>query len=103
MDFSIDVGLGGWGLLIVGAVLLGWVVQMIGDVEWGFEWIVTALAAGIAALVASEFVVGWRAFEPVISGLAVIPALLAGIVVGVAAAVVTRLLTGGHFLRTVTA
>ena len=99
MDFTIELGLAGWGLLIIGAVVLGGMVQLIGAAEWGYEWIVTAGAAFVGGLVASEFVVGWRTFEPLIDQLAIIPAALGGLVVGLVAAVATRLLTGGTYLR----
>jgi uncharacterized membrane protein YeaQ/YmgE (transglycosylase-associated protein family) len=78
MDFAISLGLGGWLVLIVGAVVFGVVAQNVGEARMGYEWLVDAIAAGIGALVASEFVIAWRAFEPVFDGLALVPALLGG-------------------------
>jgi uncharacterized membrane protein YeaQ/YmgE (transglycosylase-associated protein family) len=72
--------------------------QLIGAARFGYEWVVTAIAAFIGAFVASEFVVDWRAYAPVFDNLALIPALIGGVVVGIVIAVATRLLTGGTYM-----
>lgn len=97
MDFAIALGVGGWAILIVGAIVFGAVAQFIGQTRTGFEWIVDAIAAGIGALVASEFVTSWRTIEPTVDGLALVPALIGGLVVGIVVEVVTRYLTGGSY------
>jgi uncharacterized membrane protein YeaQ/YmgE (transglycosylase-associated protein family) len=86
MEFSFDVGLWGWLILIVGAVVLGIIAQLIG------------IGAFVGAFAASEFITGWRTYEPVFDKLALIPALIGGIVVGIVVAVATRFLTGGRYL-----
>lgn len=98
MDFSFDVGLWGWLILIVGAVVLGIIAQLIGDARFGYEWIVTGVGAFVGAFGASELIIGWRTYEPVFDNLALIPALIGGIVVGIVVAVATRFLTGGSYL-----
>lgn len=95
MELAIRLGLGGWIVLIVGAVLFGVVAQNIGEARTGYEWLVDSIAAGIGALVASEFIVAWRSVEPVFDGLALVPALLGGLLVGIVVAVAMRRLTGG--------
>ncbi len=97
MEFAISLGFGGWVLLILGAALIGGVAQLIGQPHTGFEWIAPAIAAAIGALVASEFIVGWQAFEPVWDGLALVPAIVGGVVFGAAADIATRYLTGGTY------
>jgi uncharacterized membrane protein YeaQ/YmgE (transglycosylase-associated protein family) len=97
MEFAIALGFGGWALLIVGAIVFGGVAQVVGETRTGFEWLVDAIAAGIGALVASEFIVAWRTFEPTWDGLALVPALLGGIVVGLVVEVATRYATGGNY------
>ncbi|NJD28601.1 MAG: hypothetical protein FIA92_09925 [Chloroflexi bacterium] len=97
MDLAITLGLGGWLLLIAGAIAFGVVAQFIGRAETGIEWLVDAIAAGIGALVASEFIVSWRTFEPVWDGLALVPALVGGLVVGIVVEVATRRITGGTY------
>ncbi|HET8786269.1 MAG TPA: hypothetical protein VFM38_11585 [Candidatus Limnocylindrales bacterium] len=97
MGIAIDLGLGGWLLLIAGAIVFGVAAQFIGQPKTRLEWLVDAIAAGIGGLVASEFIVAWRTFEPVWDGLALVPALVGGLVVGIVVDVVTRRLTGGTF------
>ena len=96
MELSITLGLAGWLVLIVGAALFGIAAQFVGDAHGDFEWAIDGVAAGIGALVASEFIVAWQATGPVFDGLAIVPALVGGLVVGLAVAVATRLLTGGR-------
>jgi len=98
MEFAITLGIGGWALLIVGALVFGVVAQFIGETKTGFEWLVDAIGAGIGALVASEFIVAWQTFGPVWDGLAIVPALIGGLVVGLVVEVATRFLTGGTYV-----
>ena len=95
MDLAISLGLGGWIALIVGALVFGVIVQLTTDAPTDFEWVVVAIAAAIGAVFASEIVVAWRTVEPVWDGLALVPALLGGLVVGVIVDLVSRFLTGG--------
>lgn len=97
MEFAIGLGFGGWMVLIVGALLFGAVAQIVGETRTGFEWLGDAIAAAIGALFASEFIVAWRTFEPTWDGLALVPALLGGVVVGLVVEVATRYLTGGTY------
>ena len=96
MDLAVTLGLGGWAALIVGALVFGAIVQLTTDAPTGFEWIVAAIAAFIGALFASEIVVAWRTVEPVWDGLALLPAVIGGVVVGVAVELVSPFLTGGR-------
>lgn len=97
MELSIALGLGGGALLIVGAVVFGAIAQFIGETRTGYEWLVDAIAAAIGGLVASEFIVAWQATGPVWDGLALVPALIGGLVAGLVVEVATRYLTGGHY------
>lgn len=97
MELAITLGLGGWIVLIVGAVFFGVVAHSIGEARTGYAWLVDTMAAGIGALVASEFIVAWRTFEPVFDGLALVPALLGGLLLGIVVAVAMRRLTGGTY------
>ena len=64
MEFAFDLGLGGWTLLVAGALVFGAILQFIGTAETGWEWLVDAIAAFAGAVVASEFVIAWQAFAP---------------------------------------
>ena len=97
MEFVIEMGVGGAAVLVIGAVVFGVVAQFVGETRTGYEWLVDAIGAGIGALVASEFIIGWQAFAPVFDGLALLPALIGGLVVGLIVEVETRLLTGGTY------
>jgi uncharacterized membrane protein YeaQ/YmgE (transglycosylase-associated protein family) len=97
MEFALSLGLGGWVALVVVAVAFGGITQFIGQPRTGYEWVVTAIAAGVGAVIASEFIVGWQAFEPVFDGLAIVPAIVGALVVGTAVEVATRYLTGGTY------
>lgn len=97
MEFAISLGLGGWIALIVGALVFGAVAQFIGETRTGFEWLADAIAVAIGAIVASEFITAWRTFEPTWDGLAIVPAVVGGLVFGLAVEVATRYLTGGTY------
>lgn len=97
MDFSIVLGLGGWALVVVAAIVFGVVAQLLGDPETGYEWLADAIAFGIGSIVASELIVATRTFEPVWDGLAIVPALIGGLALGIVVELVTRYLTGGRY------
>ncbi len=97
MELAIALGIGGAVVLVVGAAAFGVIAQVIGETRTGYEWLVDGVAAAIGALVASEFIVDWRAVGPVWDGLALAPALIGGLVVGLVVEVVTRIVTGGHY------
>ena len=97
MELAITLGLGGWILLILGAVVFGVVAQFIGETKTGFEWLVDSIAAGLGAIIASEFIVGLQAYGPVWDGLALVPALVGGVVLGGIVELSTRYLTGGTY------
>jgi hypothetical protein len=97
MEFAFDLGLGGWTLLVAGALVFGAILQFIGTAETGWEWLVDGIAAFAGAVVASEFVIAWQAFAPVWDGVALIPALIGGLVAGLVVEFVTRRVTGGTY------
>jgi len=97
MELAISLGVLGWIAVIVGALIFGVVAQLIGETRTGYEWLVDAIGAGIGAIVASEFIVAWQSWGPMFDGLAIVPALIGGLVVGVVVELVTRYLTGGRY------
>ena len=97
MEFAVDFGLAAWALVIVGALVFGVIAQLIGRPRAGYEWLGDAIAAGIGAIVASEFIVALQAVGPVWDGLALVPALVGGLAVGIVAELATRYLTGGTY------
>ena len=99
VELAITLGVGGWILLILGAIVFGVVAQSIGETRTGYEWLVDAIAAGIGALIASEFIVALQAYGPVWDGLALVPALIGGLVVGTIVELSTRYITGGTYVH----
>ena len=98
MELALTIGLWGWIAVIAGALVFGVIAQFIGETRLGYEWAIDAIAAGFGAIVASEFIVGLQSFGPMFDGLAVVPALIGGLLVGGIAEVVTRVVTGGRYL-----
>jgi uncharacterized membrane protein YeaQ/YmgE (transglycosylase-associated protein family) len=97
MELTIQIGLGGWALLIAASLIFGVIAQLVGETESGFEWLGDAIGFFVGAIIASEFITAWSTFEPVWDGLALVPALIGGLVVGLAVEVATRLATGGTY------
>ena len=97
MELAIALGWGGWVVVLVAALVFGVAAQLIGETRTGYEWLVDGVAFALGAVIASEFVVGWRAIEPVWDGLALLPAVIGGLVLGVLVEIVTRYLTGGRY------
>jgi hypothetical protein len=97
MELAINLGLGGWLVVLAGALLFGVIAQFIGETRTGYEWLVDGIAAALGAVIASEFIISARTWEPVWDGLAIVPALIGGLVLGIAVEVVTRFLTGGRY------
>ncbi|HET9344417.1 MAG TPA: hypothetical protein VFO05_01845 [Candidatus Limnocylindrales bacterium] len=97
MELSIALGIGGWIVLVGASLLFGVAAQLIGETRTGFEWVVDGVAFAIGALVASEFILAWQATGPVFDGLALVPALIGGLLVGIVVEVLTRFVTGGTY------
>jgi uncharacterized membrane protein YeaQ/YmgE (transglycosylase-associated protein family) len=97
MELAISLGIGGWLVVVAGALLFGVLAQFIGETRTGYEWLVDGIAAALGALIASEFIISARTWEPVWDGLALVPALIGGIAVGVVIELATRYLTGGRY------
>jgi uncharacterized membrane protein YeaQ/YmgE (transglycosylase-associated protein family) len=97
MELAFALGFGGWVVLVAGALLFGVIAQFIGEARTGYEWLVDAIAAGLGAVIASEFIISARTFEPVWEGLAIVPALIGGLILGIVVEVATRYLTGGRY------
>ena len=102
MEFAVDMTVWGAVILIVGALVIGVISQFIGDVRTPYHWIVVAIAALVGGVFASEMVTAWQTIEPVWEGVALLPALVGGLVLGVVADAVMRFATGGSYTRTTT-
>jgi uncharacterized membrane protein YeaQ/YmgE (transglycosylase-associated protein family) len=97
MEFAIEFGIGAGVLIIAGALVFGIIAQFTGETRTGFEWLADAIGFGIGAVVASEFIVALQATGPVWDGLALVPALIGGLVLGTVVELITRYLTHGSY------
>ena len=97
MELAISLGFGGWLVVIAGALVFGVIAQFIGETRTGYEWLLDGIGAFAGAVIASEFVISFRAYEPVFDGLAIVPALIGGLAFGVVVELATRYLTGGTY------
>ncbi len=95
MELAITLGLGGWILLIGASLVFGAIAQYIGETRTGWEGAVDALAFGTGALIGSELIVATQEYGPVWDGLAVVPALVGGLIVGLIVELATRYVTHG--------
>ena len=97
MEFAFDLSYLGWAAILVVALAFGLIAQFVGETRTGYEWLADAIAFAIGAVVASEFVTAWQSVEPMWEGVALIPALVGGLVLGLIVEIGTRMLTGGHY------
>ncbi|HEX2765071.1 MAG TPA: hypothetical protein VHR55_00320 [Candidatus Limnocylindria bacterium] len=86
-------------LLVLGAVLIGLVSFLIGEVRTGWEAPIVALAALVGGYIGSEALGTLSTWGYEFEGLYVWPAIIGAIVLGGAADLVTRYLTGGSYVR----
>jgi uncharacterized membrane protein YeaQ/YmgE (transglycosylase-associated protein family) len=97
MEFAFDLTYLGWALVVIASLAFGLIAQFVGDAHTRLEWLADAIAFAVGAIVASEFIVAWQTFEPVWEGVALVPALIGGLVLGVIVEFVTRRATGGTY------
>jgi hypothetical protein len=98
MDLTYDITPIGIVALATLSVIYGLALAFIGDVRIGYEWLITAVAAFIAAFIASEYL-AMQSFEPLWEGIAVVPAIVAGVLVGFVADLIARFATGGSLTQ----
>lgn len=84
-----------WGYIavVVGALVIGVVAEYIVRQRFGYEWLLTAIGAGIGGFVASEYLGAASDWGTEWQGLRIWPALIGAIVVGVVVEVVLHYLT----------
>lgn len=99
MDFTTDIGIYAAISLAVGALVFGVLLQLIGDVRFGFEWVITAVAAFAGGFVCAEWITSFRGVDPVWDNMAVIPAAGGLLVVGVVVDAIIRFATHGSYIH----
>ncbi len=76
------MGIGAFIVLLVGAVIVGFVAQALGRAQREYGWLFAAIGAAIGAYVASEWLGVASVWGPEWDGLFVLPALIGAIVLG---------------------
>lgn len=99
--FGWDVGMGAFAavLLVVGALVIGVVAQVIGEVRVGWEWAATGAGALVGGYLGSEALGGLSTWGLEFDGLFVLPALIGGLVVGFIVDALSRYTTEGSYTR----
>jgi hypothetical protein len=96
MDLNFDITILGVAVLAIAAGLFALVLAFLWtDSPSVSGWLLTGVGAFVGAFVASEYL-GADAVGPVWEGVAWVPALIAGAIVGGAVEVVSRYLRGGR-------
>jgi uncharacterized membrane protein YeaQ/YmgE (transglycosylase-associated protein family) len=103
VELAITLGLGGWILLIGASLVFGAIAQFVGETRTGWEGVLDAFAFGVGALIGSEFIVAMQTYGPVWDGLALVPALVGGLIVGLIVELSTRYVTHGSYVHHPTA
>ena len=77
-------------VLIIGALVIGAVTQYVARTRWGHQSAITALAAAVGGLLASEYLGALSSWGPQYDGLAIVPALLGALVLAAIAELAVR-------------
>jgi uncharacterized membrane protein YeaQ/YmgE (transglycosylase-associated protein family) len=99
--FGWNLGMTGWAvaLLILGAIVIGVVLQYIGDVTIGYEWSVAAAAGIVGGWLGSESFAALSTWGLEWEGMFLLPALIGAIVVAFVVDLLTRVATGGSLVH----
>ena len=99
--FGWDVGMSALAVvaLIGAAVVIGAVLQFIGDVTIGYEWSVAGLAAIVGGWIGSESLGALSSWGPAWEGMFLLPALIGAVVLGFVVDLVVRYATGGSLVH----
>lgn len=95
--FGWDIGITAWAALalVVGALVIGFVAQYIGEVTVGYEWSLTTLAALAGGWLGSEAFGAASAWGPEWEGLYVLPAVIGAVLLAAVVDLLVRSLSGG--------
>jgi uncharacterized membrane protein YeaQ/YmgE (transglycosylase-associated protein family) len=96
-----DVGMTALAVIVLigAAVVIGAVLQFIGEVTIGYEWIVAGLAALVGGWIGSEALGTLSTWGPEWEGMFILPALIGAVVLGFVVDLVVRFATGGSLVH----
>ena len=99
---QLDIGIAGLGLLASIAVIFSAIAQLVLGLRTPWIWLVGAVAWFAGGFIASEVIWGTltvNEIQPIVDGLAFDESLLGGVVAGVPAVLITRLLNPSRTVR----
>jgi uncharacterized membrane protein YeaQ/YmgE (transglycosylase-associated protein family) len=96
---QLDMGIGAFAVVIVAALVLGFLAQMLLQPKTPYEWIITGVGAGVGGWLASEITwtqwfTGLTDLGPQWDGLLIIPAVIGGLVLSAIFEGVARMVEG---------
>jgi uncharacterized membrane protein YeaQ/YmgE (transglycosylase-associated protein family) len=96
---QLDMGIGAFVVVIVAALVLGFLAQMFLKPKTPYEWLITGVGAGVGGWLASEITwtqwfTGLTNLGPQWDGMLIIPAVIGGLVLGALFEGVARLVEG---------
>lgn len=99
--FGWDIGMSAFAalLLVAGAVAIGIVAHLVGEVRTGWEGPIVALAAFLGGYLGSEALAGADTWGIAFEGMNVWPAIIGALVIGVVVDAITRYATDGSYVR----
>jgi uncharacterized membrane protein YeaQ/YmgE (transglycosylase-associated protein family) len=99
--FGWDVGMSGWAVLLLvgGAIVIGAIAHLVGEVRTGWEGPIAAVAALVGGYIGSEALGTFSTWGVVFQGLYILPALIGAVVLGVAVDAIVRYATHGSYVH----
>jgi len=99
--FGWDVGMSAYAaiLLAAGAILIGILVQFMGEVTTGWEGPIAAVATLVGGYIGSEALGTFSTWGYAFEGLYVLPAAIGGVVLGFTIDAIVRYSTQGSYVR----
>jgi hypothetical protein len=96
-----NVGMSGVAaiVLVLGAIAVGVVAQLLGDVTTGWEGVIAGIAAGVGGWLGSEAFGTLSTWGYAFDGLYVLPALVGGVVLGFVIDAMVRYSTQGSYVH----
>ena len=84
---QLDMGIGAFAVVIVLALVLGFLVQAFLQPKTRYEWLIAGVGAAVGAWLASEITwtqwfTGLTDLGPQFDGLLIVPAVIGGVVIG---------------------
>lgn len=96
---QLDMGIGAFVVVVIAALVLGFLAQMLFKPKTAYEWLITGVGAGVGGWLASEITwtqwfTGLTDLGPQWDGLLIIPAVIGGLVLGAIFEGVARMVEG---------